>query len=170
VGTTFAGVAFLVLLVAALAAVHVPLGDYMYRVYTSSRHWRVEKAIYRIIGVDPEVGQQWGGYARSVLVFSFVGVLLLFFLQLLQGSLPLHLHDPATAMTPWMPMGRYLPVVFVLALGGSLARQGHTTDSSGTLRTHRPQFVGLVAAVTVILCALTFLPALALGPLAEGIH
>jgi K+-transporting ATPase ATPase A chain len=38
------------------------------------------------------------------------------------------------------------------------------------LPTYRPQFVGLVAAVTVILCALTFLPALALGPLAEGIH
>jgi potassium-transporting ATPase potassium-binding subunit len=55
-------------------------------------------------------------------------------------------------------------------LAGSLARQGHTPESPGTLPTHRPQFVGLVAAVTVILCALTFLPALALGPLAEGIH
>jgi K+-transporting ATPase ATPase B chain len=37
---------FLALLIAALAAVHVPLGDYMYRVYTSDRDWRVEKAIY----------------------------------------------------------------------------------------------------------------------------
>ena len=99
-GTTFAGIAFLVLLVAALAAVHVPLGDYMYRVYTSSRNWRVEKAIYRLIGVDPEAEQEWGPYARSVLVFSFVGVLALFALQLLQGKLPLHLHGPATAMTP----------------------------------------------------------------------
>ena len=42
-------------------------------------------------------------------------------------------------------------------------------ESSGTLPTHRPQFVGLVVGVTVILVALTFLPALALGPLAEGI-
>jgi len=75
-----------------------------------------------------------------------------------------------TALGIAMLMGRYLPVVLVLALGGSLARQGHTPDSPGTLPTHRPQFVGLVAAVTVILCALTFLPALALGPLAEGIH
>ncbi len=40
----------------------------------------------------------------------------------------------------------------------------------GTLPTHRPQFVGMVAGVTVILVALTFLPMLALGPLAEGIH
>jgi K+-transporting ATPase ATPase A chain len=100
VGTTFAGIAFLVLLVAALAAVHVPLGDYMYRVYTSPRHLKVEKAIYRIVGVDRETEQQWGSYARSVLAFSFVGVLFLFFLQLLQDKLPLHLHDPATKMTP----------------------------------------------------------------------
>ena len=42
--------------------------------------------------------------------------------------------------------------------------------SAGTLPTHRPLFVGMVVGVTVILVALTFLPALALGPLAEGIH
>ncbi|HWT49048.1 MAG TPA: potassium-transporting ATPase subunit KdpA, partial [Mycobacterium sp.] len=45
-----------------------------------------------------------------------------------------------------------------------------TPESVGTLPTHRPQFVGMVAGVTVILVALTFLPMLALGPLAEGIH
>ncbi|HME79778.1 MAG TPA: potassium-transporting ATPase subunit KdpA, partial [Mycobacterium sp.] len=75
-----------------------------------------------------------------------------------------------TALGLAMLFGRYLPMILVLALAGSLARQGHTPASIGTLPTHRPQFVGLVAAVTVILCALTFLPALALGPLAEGIH
>ena len=69
-----------------------------------------------------------------------------------------------------MLMGRYLPVILVLALAGSLARQGRRPESPGTLPTHRQQFVGLIAAVTVILCALTFLPALAHGPLAEGIH
>jgi potassium-transporting ATPase potassium-binding subunit len=69
-----------------------------------------------------------------------------------------------------MVFGRFLPMIFVLALAGSLARQGHTPVSEGTLPTHRPQFVGLVAGVTVVLVALTFLPALALGPLAEGIH
>ena len=41
--------------------------------------------------------------------------------------------------------------------------------SAGTLPTHRPLFVGMVVGVTVILVALTFLPALALGPLAEGL-
>ncbi|NED52051.1 potassium-transporting ATPase subunit KdpA, partial [Micromonospora aurantiaca] len=58
----------------------------------------------------------------------------------------------------------------VLALAGSLARQGAVPESAGTLPTHRPQFVGMVVGVTVVLVALTFLPALALGPLAEGIR
>jgi len=75
-----------------------------------------------------------------------------------------------TALGAAMVFGRFLPMIFVLALAGSLAKQGTTPDSAGTLPTHRPQFVGMVAVVTVILVALTFLPALALGPLAEGIH
>ncbi|MBO2453959.1 potassium-transporting ATPase subunit KdpA [Actinomadura barringtoniae] len=75
-----------------------------------------------------------------------------------------------TALGLCMAFGRLLPIIFVLALAGSLARQGHTPESDGTLPTHKPQFVGLVVGVTFILIALTFLPALALGPLAEGLH
>ncbi|MFG3297500.1 potassium-transporting ATPase subunit KdpA [Micromonospora chersina] len=82
-----------------------------------------------------------------------------------------------TVNTPWwntalglcMLLGRFLPIIFVLALAGSLARQQPTPASEGTLPTHRPLFVGMVVGVTVILVALTFLPALALGPLAEGL-
>ncbi|MCP3783454.1 potassium-transporting ATPase subunit KdpA [Micromonospora sp. A3M-1-15] len=82
-----------------------------------------------------------------------------------------------TVSTPWwntalglcMLLGRFLPIIFVLALAGSLARQQPTPASEGTLPTHRPLFVGMVVGVTVILVALTFLPALALGPLAEGL-
>ena len=75
-----------------------------------------------------------------------------------------------TALGVAMVFGRFLPLILVLALAGSLAAQRHTPASLGTLPTHRPQFVGMVAGVTLILVALTFLPMLALGPLAEGIH
>jgi K+-transporting ATPase ATPase A chain len=69
-----------------------------------------------------------------------------------------------------MFFARLTPMIFVLALGGSLAQQGYTPPSAGTLPTHRPQFIGMVAAVAIVVVALTYLPALALGPLAEGIH
>src|SRR5580692_1965509 len=72
----------------------------MYRVYTSERDWRIEKLAYRIIGANPKAQQPWFAYARSVLAFSAVSVLFLFFFELLQDKLPLHLHNPATPMTP----------------------------------------------------------------------
>ncbi|MGW1885550.1 potassium-transporting ATPase subunit KdpA [Streptomyces sp. NPDC001970] len=65
--------------------------------------------------------------------------------------------------------GRFLPIVFVLALAGSLAQQRPVPATAGTLPTHRPQFVGLLTAVIVIVVGLTYFPALALGPLAEGL-
>ena len=65
-------------LVIALAAVHVPLGDYMYRVYSSTKDSRAESIVYRLIGADPKAEQTWGAYARSVLAFSAVGILFLF--------------------------------------------------------------------------------------------
>jgi K+-transporting ATPase ATPase A chain len=100
VTTTSAGIVFLALLILALAAVHVPLGDYMYRVYSSEKNNRVERVIYRLIGADPKSEQTWGAYARSVLAFSAISILFLFVFLLVSGKLPLHLNDPATPMTP----------------------------------------------------------------------
>jgi K+-transporting ATPase ATPase A chain len=75
-----------------------------------------------------------------------------------------------TALGIAMLLGRLLPIVLVLALAGSLARQRPVPVSAGTLPTYRPQFVGLLVGVSIVVVALTYLPALALGPLAEGIH
>lgn len=75
-----------------------------------------------------------------------------------------------TALGLAMLFGRFLPIVFVLALAGSLARQQPVPATAGTLPTHRPQFVGLLAGVIVVVVGLTYFPALALGPLAEGLH
>lgn len=82
-----------------------------------------------------------------------------------------------TANTPWfntalgvaMLLGRFLPIVFVLALAGALAAQDAVPATVGTLPTHRPQFAGLLAGVAVIVTALTYFPVLTLGPLAEGL-
>lgn len=68
-----------------------------------------------------------------------------------------------------MLLGRFLPIVLVLALAGSLARQGKIPASAGTVPTHGPLFGALLLGVTVILTALSYFPALALGPLAEGL-
>ncbi|MEV6783563.1 potassium-transporting ATPase subunit KdpA [Streptomyces sp. NPDC051098] len=75
-------------LIVALALAYRPLGDYMARVYSSTRHLRVEKWIYRAIGADPSAEMRWPAYLRGVLAFSAVGVLFLYLLQRLQGSLP----------------------------------------------------------------------------------
>ena len=83
-----------------------------------------------------------------------------------------------TANTPWfntalavaMMLGRFLPIVFVLALAGSLAAQDKVPATAGTLPTHRPQFVGLLLGVVLLVSALTYFPVLALGPLAEGLQ
>ena len=68
-----------------------------------------------------------------------------------------------------MLLGRFLPIVFVLALAGSLARQQKVPGTSGTLPTHGPLFVSMLTGVAVIVAGLTFFPALALGPLADGL-
>jgi len=66
-----------------------------------------------------------------------------------------------------MLCGRYLVFVPVLAIAGSLAAKKRVPVSAGTLPTDTPQFVFLIAGTVLILGALTFFPALALGPLAE---
>jgi K+-transporting ATPase ATPase A chain len=63
--------------------------------------------------------------------------------------------------------GRFFIKVAVLALAGSLAKKKLVPASAGTLPTHTPLFVGWLAATVVIVGALTFIPALALGPVVE---
>ncbi|MGN5240014.1 MULTISPECIES: potassium-transporting ATPase subunit KdpA [unclassified Rhodococcus (in: high G+C Gram-positive bacteria)] len=69
-----------------------------------------------------------------------------------------------------MLFGRFLPIVFVLALAGSLASQQRVPAGSGTLPTSGIAFAGLLTGTAVLVAALTFFPALALGPIAETLH
>jgi potassium-transporting ATPase potassium-binding subunit len=133
VTTTTAGILFLASLILALVAVHVPLGDYMYRVYASEKHLRGERVIYRLIGADPRSEQTWGAYARSVLAFSAVSILFLFIFQLVQGKLPLHLNDPATPMTPalaWNTAVSFVTNTNWQAYSGE-STQGHLVQMAG---------------------------------------
>jgi K+-transporting ATPase ATPase A chain len=80
-----------------------------------------------------------------------------------------------TANTPFynttlgveMLLGRFLPMIAVLALAGALAKKQTVPASAATLPTNGPLFVGLLAGIVFIVGGLTFFPALALGPLVE---
>lgn len=87
-GPVLAGILQLFALTTALTLAYAPLGDHMARVYSSDRHWRVEKWIYKGIGANPDTQMRWPAYVRGVLAFSTVGVLFLYLLQRLQGVLP----------------------------------------------------------------------------------
>jgi K+-transporting ATPase ATPase A chain len=79
--------------------------------------------------------------------------------------------------TPWynltlglaMLAGRFLIIIPLLAAAGSLAAKKKVPVTAGTLPTHGPLFVGLLVGTVVILGALTFFPALSLGPIVEQI-
>ncbi|MEV4151447.1 potassium-transporting ATPase subunit KdpA [Nocardia salmonicida] len=151
--TTTAGIAFVAALVLTLALVHVPLGDYMFRVYNADKHSRVERLIYRAIGAKPEVEQTWPIYARSVLAFSAVGILLLFFFQLVQGALPLHLDDPGTEMTPalaWNTAVSFVTNTNWQNYSGE-STQGHLVQMAGlAVQNFVSAAVGMAVAVALV--------------------
>jgi K+-transporting ATPase ATPase A chain len=80
-----------------------------------------------------------------------------------------------TVNTPWfdlttglaMLFGRFLFIIPALAIAGSLASKKAVPTSAGTLPTHGPLFVGLLVATVIVVGALTFFPALSLGPIVE---
>jgi len=153
VSTTTAGIIFLVVLVVALVLVHVPFGDYMYRVYASEKDSAVERVIYRLIGVDSRSEQTWGAYARSVLAFSSISILFLFAFQLVQGKLPLHLHDPATQMTPglaWNTAVSFTTNTNWQAYSGE-STQGHLVQMAGlAVQNFVSAAVGMAVAIALV--------------------
>jgi K+-transporting ATPase ATPase A chain len=76
----------------------------------------------------------------------------------------------ATAIGICMLIGRYWVIVPVLAIAGSLAKKKVVPPSVGTLPTHTPLFIGLLVGTIVLVGALTFIPALSLGPIVEHLQ
>src|ERR1700735_998150 len=105
---TFLGWLTIFLFVVALTALALPLGRYMAAVYTGGHTWfdpvlgPLERLLYRVMRVDHERGQDWKAYAKSLIVFSLVGWLLLYFILRTQmlwnwtGLNPEHFHS-----APW---------------------------------------------------------------------
>ncbi|QGG42424.1 potassium-transporting ATPase subunit KdpA [Aeromicrobium yanjiei] len=95
---TWSGLLTLVTLVGVLALVYVPLGDYMAKVFTTPRHSRVERRIYRLGGVNADAEQSPRAYAMSVVGFSVVSVVVLMAILLGQAHLPFSRDLPGM---PW---------------------------------------------------------------------
>lgn len=90
------------IVMAALATLYIPLGNYMGRVFTTNRHLGVERSFYRAIGVRPEANQHWTKYAASVLSFSAVSIIFVYLLQRVQQWLPLnHGKGPVSPDQAW---------------------------------------------------------------------
>ena len=130
-------------LVLVLAAISVLLPDVMANAPASGPH-QFSELLYAFTSGANNNGSAFGGITSSGPYLS-------------------------TLMGLAMLLGRFLPIALVLALAGSLARQRKIPVSSGTVPTHGPLFGSLLLGVTVILTALSYFPALALGPLAEGL-
>ncbi|WP_134765726.1 potassium-transporting ATPase subunit KdpA [Nocardioides sp. 1609] len=74
-----------------------------------------------------------------------------------------------TLLGSCMLLGRFLPMVVVLALAGRFATQPRLPAGAGTLPTHRPLFVVLLSGVALVVVGLTYVPVLALGPIVESL-
>jgi K+-transporting ATPase ATPase A chain len=137
--------------VALLALAYRPLGDYMARVFTGSKHLGVERVFYRVVRIDPDADQRWSTYLLSLLGFSMVSVLFLFGFQRLQGFLPLSLGFPGVP-----PAGAFNTAVsFVTNTNwqwySGEATMGHLVQMAGlAVQNFVSAAVGLAVAVALI--------------------
>jgi K+-transporting ATPase ATPase A chain len=102
---TFSGWLTIFLFVGVLTALAIPLGSYLAAVYSGERtvldplFQTPERLLYRVMRVDPQRGQDWKAYAKSLIIFSFAGWLLLYFILRTQtlwnftGLNPQHFHS-----------------------------------------------------------------------------
>lgn len=146
-----AAVLQIAVLVVALAAVHRPLGDYMAWVFTSTRHLRAERLVYRLVGVDADAEQRWSVYARSLLAFSLVGVVLLYVLQRVQAVLPWSRGMPGVPpATAWNTAVSFVTNTNWQSYSGE-STMGHLVQMAGlTVQNFVSAAVGLAVAVALI--------------------
>lgn len=93
---TVSGSVGILTVIALILILGIPLGGYMYRVFTSRKTWfdgilqPVEKGLYRAVGVDPSVEMDWKAYLRALILVNFMMMIFVYILFRLQGVLPLN--------------------------------------------------------------------------------
>src|SRR5580698_8361505 len=149
--STTAGWLQFALLVVALAACYVPLGNYMAKIFTSDKDWRVERGFYKLIGIDRSADQKWSVYLRSMLAFSFISVLFLYGIQRLQQYLPYSQGLPAvTPDTAWNTAASFVTNTNWQNYAGE-ATMGYVTQMSGlVVQQFMSAAVGIVVAIAMI--------------------
>ena len=149
--STAAGWLQFALLVAALAACHVPLGNYIARIFTAKDHWRVERGIYKLCGIDPEADMRWSVYVRSVLAFSVVSVLFLYLIQRTQHWLFLSIGLPnVTPVTAWNTAASFTTNTNWQNYSGESTMSYLTQMSGLAVQNFMSAAVGLVVAIAMI--------------------
>ena len=113
--------------------------------YPQSRCARIHEVLYALSSTSNNNGSAFGGLTVDTTFYN----------QLL-------------AVTMWI--GRFGVMILVLVIAGSLAAKKRVPTSAGNLPTHTPLFTGLLIGTVVMVASLTFLPALALGPIVEQLQ
>ena len=146
-----AGILQIGLLILALAACYKPLGDYIARVVTSGKDWRVERVIYRTMGVDSKADQRWGTYLRSMLAFSAISVLGLYLLERIQGHLFLSNGMPGVIPdTAWNTAVSFTTNTNWQNYSGETT-MGYLTQMSGlAVQTFASAAVGIAVAIAMV--------------------
>jgi K+-transporting ATPase ATPase A chain len=153
--STVAGLIQVGAILLVLALLWKPLGDYMARVFTSEKHWRIEALFYRLFRVDANSEQRWTTYAAGVLGFSFVGIVLLYLLQRLQPLLPLNFDRGVDGNTVPAAMAFNTAVSFVTNTNWQSyvpeTVLGHTVQMAGlTVQNVVSAAVGIAVAIALI--------------------
>lgn len=150
-GDTAAGWATIGALLLLLGLVHVPLGDYMAGVLTPTRHTSVERAVYRLVGVDPGSQQDARRYALAAVAFSLVSIVVLVAVLMGQGALPFDRGLPGMGLA----MAVNTAVSFVTNTNwqsyAGESTLGHTAQMAGlTVQNFASAAVGIAVAAALI--------------------
>jgi potassium-transporting ATPase potassium-binding subunit len=139
------------LLVAALAACYVPLGNYMAHIFTTDKDWKIERFLYKLTGINKNADQKWSVYIRSILAFSFVSVLFLYGLQRVQDHLLLSEHMTAVPPdTAWNTAASFVTNTNWQNYAGE-STMGYLVQMTGlTVQQFMSAAVGLVVAIAMI--------------------